>query len=604
MRDWAGAERAAASTNLGPTAARPAAPVPDGAPVPGRRTCIELLIMTCYLVAAVVLTWRLWADPATRFVAGNTNDADQFAWFFRYDATAVLHARLPSLVTAAMNAPQGINVMWNTSMLLPGVLLAPVTLLLGPQTSLTILMSAGFAGSAAAMFVVLRRWEVSVGAAALAGAVYGFSPALVHSAIGHDNLQFAVLPPLIIDACLRLCVHSQKPVRDGAWLGLLATAQFFTGEELLLGTAAGGLLLVAGLAAARPRAALRRLPAAATGLAAAGGAVLLLAGYPLWVQFFGPLTQRGSAFTADFFKNDLTGFVVPSRYLLFHTSASAAAAARYPGGAPEYLAYLGWPLLILLAVAALVFWRSPAVRVLAVTIVVLEVLSLGKYPLIGGIVHPGVSLPWGWLAGLPVLGAALPERLSIIADGAAAALLAVCLDLARSRFRLSRPWMVLVVATAVAAVLPLIPLPLPAADASPLPAGWPAAFAALRLPPGARVLVVPVPTATLTGPLRWAADTGEPASLIGGYFTGPGWNGQAYVDGNGVAQTAQYLDALWAGGPAARPPARAQAAQDIGAWQPAAVVAVANPRSALGRYLISLFHRPAVEAGSILAWRT
>ena len=35
--------------------------------------------------------------------------------------------------------------------------------------------------------------------AGLGGAVYGFSPALLQSAIGHYNLQFAVLPPLIID---------------------------------------------------------------------------------------------------------------------------------------------------------------------------------------------------------------------------------------------------------------------------------------------------------------------------------------------------------------------------------------------------------------------
>ena len=47
--------------------------------------------------------------------------------------------------------------------------------------------------------------------------------------------------------------------------------------------------------------------------------------------------------------------------------------------------------------------------------------------------------------------------------------------------------------------------------------------------------------------MRWQADTGEPDSLIGGYFAGPAWNGQAYVDGNGVAATAQYLDSALVG---------------------------------------------------------
>src|SRR5215467_10381415 len=124
-----------------------------------------------YLLAALAVTLWLWRDPASRVVAGNPNDADQFAWFFRYDATAIAHGHLPALVTTAMNAPQGVNVMWNTFMLLPGTLLAPVTLLLGAQTALTVFMTAGFAGSATAMFAVLRRWGVSVPGAALAGAV-------------------------------------------------------------------------------------------------------------------------------------------------------------------------------------------------------------------------------------------------------------------------------------------------------------------------------------------------------------------------------------------------------------------------------------------------
>jgi hypothetical protein len=81
-----------------------------------------MLAAAYYLVAALAVTLWLWRDPASRTVAGNANDADQFAWFFRYDATAIAHLRLPALVTTAMNAPHGVNVMWNTFMLLPGVL--------------------------------------------------------------------------------------------------------------------------------------------------------------------------------------------------------------------------------------------------------------------------------------------------------------------------------------------------------------------------------------------------------------------------------------------------------------------------------------------------
>jgi Glycosyltransferase family 87 len=565
------------------------------------------LILAGYLLAAVAVTWRLWADPASHTIAGNPNDADFFAWFMRYDATALTHGRLPALVTAAMNAPQGINVMWNTSMLLPGVLLAPVTLLAGPQTSLTVLTTVGFAGSAASLFLVLRRWEVSTGSAALAGAVYGFSPALLQASIGHYNLQFAVLPPLIIDLAVGLCVRSRSPVRDGVLLGLLAAAQLFTGEELLLLTGIAAALLIAVLALGRPRAVPGRCRPAAAGFVVSAAVTLLLAGYGLWVQFFGPLTQHGSSFTPDFFKNDVTGFVTPSKYLLFHTAASAASAASYQGGAPEYLAYLGWPLIAVLAVAAVACWRQPAVRATAVTLAVLALLSLGGHPLVGGTAEPGITLPWHWLESLPVIGTALPNRLSIVADGVAAALLAFSLDQARAWSARARRaparWAgAMATAAAVAACLPLLPLPLPAATPMPLPVGWSAAFAALRLPENARVLVVPVPTATITAPLRWQADTGEPGSMIGGYFIGPAWNGQAYVEGDGVAATAQYLDWLW-GGPPASVPAASQVRADLDGWRPAAVVAVAPPDSALGQYLERLFGRPSFEFGSVLAWR-
>src|SRR5207244_4120295 len=102
-----------------------------------------------------------------------------------------------------------------------------------------------------------------------------------------------------------------------------------------------------------------------------------------------------------------------------------------------------------------------------------------------------------------------------------------------------------VTAVAVLAVLPIVPKPLPVAAATPVPAGWTAAFAALRLPPSASVLVVPVPMSTFTEPLRWQADTGEPRSMVGGYFMGPGPHGRGYIDGNGTPPAGVYLNAIW-----------------------------------------------------------
>jgi hypothetical protein len=231
-----------------------------------------------------------------------------------------------------MNARQGVSVMWNTFMLLPGMLLAPVTLLVGPQASLTVLMTAGFAGSAFALMAVLRRWGASMPAAALGGGVYGFSPALIQSSMGHYDLQFAVLPPLIAHAALSLVTGrsrrygpgSRPAARCGALLGLLAAAQVFIAEELLFETGVAIVIMTAVVAASRPRLIAVRLREVAAGLGVAGAVAAVIAGYPRWVQFFGPLRQQTSPFTPDFFKKDLAGFVQPSSLLLLHTIAAAA----------------------------------------------------------------------------------------------------------------------------------------------------------------------------------------------------------------------------------------------------------------------------------------
>ena len=579
-------------------------------PAPGPRSAswASWLVVGLYLLAAFALTWRLWADPAGRMVAGNPGDTNLFAWFMRYSATAVSHGRLPALVTTGLNAPQGINLMWNTAVLLPGVLLSPVTLLAGPQTSLTILLTAGFAGSAASLFWVLRRWGAGLAAAGLGGAVYGFSPALLSASIGHFHLQFAVLPPLIIDALLGILTGRGRALLGGLALGLLVPAQLYTGEELLADTAVAAALTVAVLLLSHPRAVVAAVRTRArdilSGLGVAVIVMLLTCGYALWVQFRGPLASHGSPWLVTEFHNYPYAFVTPPGALLFHTGASAAAAAAYPEPRPEYLAYLGWPLLIVLAVAAVCCWRDPRVRLTAVTFALLELCSLGVVSeRAGGWRYPVSLLPWHWLQHVPVLADLLPDRLSILADGAAGALLAFALDWVHRRgARAGRPRLTGLLATGVAvlAVLPLIPRPLTVTGVTPLPAGWQAAFADLRLAPSDHVLLIP----DLRLGMRWQADTGVPGSMVGGGATiepAPGGQATSYVDHR--RPTAQYLEALWLGSPTGHAPSRAQLRADLAYWQPAAIVAVTAANTRLAGYLTAEFGRPTITVGDMLAWR-
>jgi hypothetical protein len=218
-----------------------------------------------------------------------------------------------------------------------------------------------------------------------------------------------------------------------------------------------------------------------------------------------------------------------------------------------------------------------------------------------GVDVPGWLLPFHWVQGLPVLRELLPDRLCILADGAAAAVLAFSVDCARSA--LPRSWgpqaRAIPAAVAVLAALPLIPLPYQAAPVLPVPAGYQAAFARLRLAPDARVLVVPVPDVAHDQAMRWQATTGEPGELIGGYFYEPGLDREpTFYTSPGDA----ILYQLWTGhaaGPSALPQMRAEMAY----WRPAAVVAVTPEGSLLANFLTSLLGRPALQVGAVLAWR-
>ena len=225
----------------------------------------------------------------------------------------------------------------------------------------------------------------------------------MHSAVGHYDLMFAVLPPLIVDAALRLAAGTGRAGarrarcgRAGAGRARGRPTAHGRGTAARLGPGHGADRGGAGpeppaADTARVRGA---LPGLRRGRGAGPGGVRLPAVGPV----LRAAPQHGSPFAPDFFKNDLAGFVTPSKLCC---STPRAAPPPRPGtraGLSEYLAYLGWPLLLVLAVIAVGCWRQLPVRAAAVTFAVLAIFSLGGTLMIGGVSHPGILLPWHWLS--------------------------------------------------------------------------------------------------------------------------------------------------------------------------------------------------------------
>src|SRR5438128_444098 len=165
-------------------------------------------------------------------------------WFLRWPSFALTHGQNP-LFTNYIDYPAGVNLMWNTTALLPALALAPIGHLAGFVLAYNVLMTAGVALSAWTAFLLIRRFVSSSLAAGVGGLLYGFSPFMTAHSLGHSQLTVAFMPPvllIVLDEIVR--VQRRRPLVSGLLLGVAAAAQLLIGEELLAMTAVVGLLLL------------------------------------------------------------------------------------------------------------------------------------------------------------------------------------------------------------------------------------------------------------------------------------------------------------------------------------------------------------------------
>ena len=80
--------------DLAPSAVKP--PQTADSPQVRARRAGPWLVLILYVLGAVAVTGRLWADPASRMQVGDPTDVNLFAWFIRYSAQSVIHGSLPA----------------------------------------------------------------------------------------------------------------------------------------------------------------------------------------------------------------------------------------------------------------------------------------------------------------------------------------------------------------------------------------------------------------------------------------------------------------------------------------------------------------------------
>ncbi|WBB56535.1 hypothetical protein [Verrucosispora sp. WMMD573] len=579
------------------------------------RNRIDLLVGLFYAALAGALTHRLWADPTGLVLALNPEDQVLYEWFLAVDARALLGDF--GLSTDRLNAPVGVNLMANTSVIALGVLCAPVTLAFGAPVTFALLVTVNLAGTATAWYLLFSRTlRVHRAAATLGGGLCGFAPGMVSQSNSHLHMTAQWLLPVIVWLVVRLLRAADPAARPGpgglpaaeprrrrlitSAIGLAAavSAQVFIGEEVLFLAALTLLVMAVTMIITDRDLARRAMPAFAGAMALATGTALLVLARPLWFQFAGPLGVADGMFSPHYFSADLRSWWAISPLSMLGDDRSA----QLSTGPAEYNTFLGWPLLVVTVGCAAWLGRRPLVLACAAGILVMGALSLGPEVVLDG-EGSGLPGPYALLGGVPVVDGALPMRFALAVPPLMATLLVLAVD--RALRGAGRARRLTLVAVAVA-VVPLLPAPLPTAQRPPVPEFITAGHWKTCVEPGGVLVPVPLATPKEPWPMRWATAVNAEFSMPQGFFIGPHGRGGSAAMGVAPRPTSALLADVARSGlrPVVGDEQRRRATQDVAHWGASCVVLAADTAHADSlRLTLEALYGPSTRLTDAWYWR-
>jgi hypothetical protein len=558
----------------------------------------QLALLIAFLALAVLLLGATWTAPTTRTLGGGVGDPGVFIWFLRWTPFAI-GQRITPFFSDYLNHPGGINLMWNTWVPLPGLLLSPLTLAFGPVLSLNVLLTLAYGLSAWSAYLAIHRFVPSHGAAAAGGLVYGFSPSMIGHA-HHPNLILVFLLPLLLVLVDEVLVRQRwSPVWLGVALGLVAAAQLLTGEELLVATGLISAALLVVLVAMFPRAVPGRVRYAVTAIAVSLLVFGPLVAWPVKAQLTGRARVQSDITPEVRGSSDLLAVVTPNRLSAIAPNAAIRLGDRFRGSKETYL---GIPMLLVAVAVVIARRRDAFVRVGFAMLVVCLLLSLGARLRIGG--QPtDVVLPWAAMEALPLVQNMVPSRLALLTALFAGLLLAAALDgLWRRGGWLWRGLAVLTAVVVLAALAP--PAPFRAREVVATPPYF--STAAVRaLPRDGVALVVPFPRrGRVNEAMVWQAEADLWFKMPGGYFVGPDRGGGTRHDA-APTTTSVILNRIHRGRrpPKLTPALRRRIARNFATWRVDSVVlGPMDNREVMSGFLTELLGRPPASAGGVAVW--
>ncbi len=444
------------------------------------------------IAAALYLLVILWYDHATLAHLGSVcacsnMDPTQWMWSWKWIPYALIHGHNP-LLTSEIWPGQRFDLAAITLAPILAIPGAPLTALFGPIAAYNVLTFAAPVLSGWAAYRLCRYLSGATWASILAGYLYGFSAFELGHLLGHLNLVFVFVPPLLILVVLRHLNGEISRCRATVFAAVLILIQLGLSTEILLDSSyLGALALIGGFILApeyRPR-----IVQTAILLAVAYLAVAVIGSYYIYQALSGPAESKHVGIGDP---TDLLSYIFPTPVFKLGGLRFAGLSGGFSPNDPyEQNAYLGLPLIAIVLAFTITTWRRRVTKLVAVITAVAFVLSLGVKLTISG--QAILWMPFNVLEHLPVFDLSIPSRLGLfVALGAA---LATALWLSWAVGRRSTAWRWLVALAAVAIVWPNVAYPSPPAAASQPPYF----FANTDLRPPGRINAYAQPTFFTTG---------------------------------------------------------------------------------------------------------
>jgi 4-amino-4-deoxy-L-arabinose transferase-like glycosyltransferase len=418
----------------------------------------HLALLACYLAAGIAATWPR-ALYLPRGQLPESSDVASYVWDLWWVPRQLVHLGNPWF-TGHMAAPVGIQLGFDTTMPLVGLVMSPVTLLFGPSASFNLLTIVMPGLLCYVMYRVARLWLRSQAGAIAAGAFFGLSSMLAEQDWTHLNIVAGTLfLPMTIEAAVRL--RRRPGRRQAVILGLVLGGCLLVNQESAVMAAILAALLLVPWVIRHPAAG-RLVPLAI------GAGVALVVASPQLIAMVQQATSGGTgidphllAVTGKHYGVGIGDLFAPAQrvgYYGLHHLAAASGSASNHGPTAEGMPMFGLLLTVLAVFGLAVSWRRRSAWQLAALWLGCAWLALGATLYIVKVQHVpfqqiwhGVRvspvMPYTWVMRLPVLSAFREaDRFAILGLVGAALLAGAAVDWLRYH---ARPVIIAVAALAV-----------------------------------------------------------------------------------------------------------------------------------------------------------